>query len=342
MFRFVLPWVTILAVLSGCATGAPQQESIEPAEPIEETVVEPQSSKQVPLLPPEVADTFLEPWPSDFTRRELADSALAQTYSFLDQRQKEAGDEYLTLIFEESVDPFHHDWITEVSTLTVSAFAPYIPEGTLLVVGTNQEFFEETVSSEGYPYNASAIPPGGNVCVAYQGTSWVSLNQYFASDRFPSDKNWAACIAHELFHVVQDAQDEGPGSQTLPPGHPLYRPLWLIEGSAQFMGHAIMSYAGYYEYWGTHFTAGKSVNTLERPFLRPHESWETGGFDSYKWGSLATEYIVASKGVGALIDIWSIAGQGASFEEAFEQALDISVEDFYERFDVAMRQLAAE
>jgi hypothetical protein len=222
--------------------------------------------------------------------------------------------------------------VTEIATLTVDSFAPYIVDGTLLVVGNNQEFFEETVRAEGWPYNASAIPSGSEVCVAYRGTSWVS-NQYFTTDRFPSDKNWSACIPHELFHVAQDTQDKGPGSQTLPPGHAFYRPLWLIEGSAQFMGHALMSYSGHYEYWGTHYTVGAGIEDLERPLLKIHESWETGGYESYTMGSLATEYIVASVGVEPLMDIWTIAGRGASFEDAFQQALGVSVVDFYERFD---------
>jgi hypothetical protein len=58
-----------------------------------------------------------------------------------------------------------------------------------------------------------------------------------------------------------------------------------------------------------------------------------GSNDPYNYGSLATEYIVASVGIEPLMNIWKLAGEGASFEDAFEDALGISAQDFYAAYD---------
>jgi ABC-type phosphate/phosphonate transport system substrate-binding protein len=67
-----------------------------------------------------------------------------------------------------------------------------------------------------------------------------------------------------------------------------------------------------------------------------------GSSDPYNYGSLATEYIVASVGIEPLMTIWKLAGQGASFEDAFEEALGISVQDFYAAYDAMVETMVLE
>lgn len=104
------------------------------------------------------------------------------------------------------------------------------------------------------------------------------------------------------------------------------------------MGHAIVSYLGYQEYWGNHFSLGAGDLSRERPRLRGFESYESS-FAGYSWGQLATEYIIASVGVEPLMAIWKYAGEGASFEDAFEHAIGLSVEEFYEAFDIMKEEM---
>jgi ABC-type phosphate/phosphonate transport system substrate-binding protein len=98
------------------------------------------------------------------------------------------------------------------------------------------------------------------------------------------------------------------------------------------MGEAIVAYRGYQPYWGNHFTASASDAAAEDFILSRHEAF-VGSNDPYNYGSLATEYIVASVGIEPLMNIWKLAGEGASFEDAFEEALGISVQDFYAAYD---------
>jgi hypothetical protein len=288
---------------------------------------------------PVVSAAFETPWPSGFTRRELADTALAKTYAFLDQAEAGTGSQYLTMIYQDTVLEFHREWAEDLSFLTADAFSYVLNDDVVLVHGTNSEFFLEEMGALGRP-----VVPGfeqccgsGYVGVAYKGSAWMSFPDDFIREAIPKMDHISA-TPHELFHIVQDTLDEGPGGQVLPPGNPLYRPVWLTEGSAQFMGEAIVAYRGYQPYWGNHFTASESDAAGEDFILSRHEAY-VGSSDPYAYGSLATEYIVASVGIEPLMNIWKLAGQGASFEDAFEEALGISVQDFYATYDAMVEEM---
>lgn len=317
-------WVigALAAMLASCV-GAPSSQTPPPLLPA------PSEETSAPV----VAEAFATPWPSGFTRRELADSALAKTYEFLDQAEQGSGAGYLSFVYQDTVLEFHREWAEDLSSLTADAFSYALEDEVLLVFGTESNFFVETLEARG-----ETMMPGfdmccssGNVGVAFQGIAWMSFPSDFTRESVPSMDHISA-TPHELFHVVQDTLDEGPGGQVLPPGNPFYRPVWLVEGSAQFMGEAIVAYRGYHPYWGNHFSATATDAAAEDFILGRHEIY-VGSVDPYDYGSLATEYIIASVGVEALMNIWKIAGQGASFEDAFEEALGISVPDFYAAYD---------
>jgi hypothetical protein len=283
--------------------------------------------------PPVVSEAFATPWPTGFTRRELGDTALAKTYTFLDQAEEGAGSRYLTMIYQDTVLEFHREWAEDLSSVTADAFWYALEDEVLVVFGTTSDFFVETLEARGETLmpGFDMCCSGGNVGVAFQGIVWVSFPSDFAEETIPR-MDHISTTPHELFHIVQDSLDKGPGGQVLPPGNPFYRPVWLVEGSAQFMGKAIVAYRGYRPYWGNHFNAAATDAAAEDFILGRHEVY-VGSGDPYNYGSLATEYIIASVGVEALMNIWKIAGQGASFEDAFEEALGISVPDFYAAYD---------
>jgi len=325
-------------ILSGCAAtdsvGITEESALEEGDPSEV----PLAPGPEVTAPPEVSPAFDTPWPLEVTRRELADTALAKTYAFIEQRTPGAHEGLLTVVSQDTVVEFHRAIGTDLAELTADTFADYLDEGAFLALGTNIDFLIESLEERGRPFNPQAIPSTGTVCVAYLGTAWISWPSFFGREELPRDKNLTACVPHELFHIAQDTLDPWPASQTYPPGHELYRAFWLTEGSAQFIGHALVSYQGYHDYWGNHFTLGAGDLGQDRPRLRGYESYESG-FAGYQWGQLATEYIIASVGVEPLMDIWKYAGEGASFEDAFEQAIGLSVEEFYKAFDIMNEEM---
>ncbi len=333
--RNLTPWALAAgaAMIAGCVAAPAEPES--PTLPAESVQATPEAD-----LAPLVAAAFDTPWPSGFTRRELADTALAKTYAFLDQAEEGSGSQYLTMIYQDTVLEFHHEWAEDLSFLTADAFSYVLNDEVVLVHGTDGDFFVETLGALGRPVVpdfercCGAI---GNAGVAYQGSAWMSFPLDFITEEIPT-MNHISATPHELFHIVQDTLDQGPGGMTFSPGDPLYRPLWLTEGSAQFMGEAIVAYRGYQPYWGNHFTASASDAAEEDFILSRHEAY-VGSNDPYEYGSLATEYIIASVGVEALMNIWKLAGEGESFEDAFEEALGISVPDFYAAYDDMIKNM---
>ena len=321
----------LTALLVGCVAapeGEDQSAMTEsaPEEPTTEVMPEPEG-------PPVVSEAFATPWPTGFTRRELADSALAKTYEYLDQREQGAHESILTVVHQDNVAQFHRDFGEDLAQVTVDAFSPYVADDVLLVMGTNIDFLEETLEELGRPYQSDAFPQTGTTCVAWQGTAWISMPGVFGDNAMPGDPHLSACVPHEIFHIAQDTLDKAVyGEESQSCADEKFRPLWLVEGSAQFMGHAVVSYQGYHEYWGNHFTAGSVDLEGPRPLLSAVEPWESG-WDAYKWGGLATEYIIASVGVEPLMAIWAKAGQCVPFEQGFEEALGISLADFYTAFD---------
>lgn len=328
----ILGVLALASLLAGCVGGEPPTAPIVDETP--ESLEVPQESPE-PEPAPVVSEAFTTPWPSGFTRRELADSALAKTYEFLERREQGSGDQYLTMVFQDTVLEFHREWISDLATLAADAFSDSLDEDLLLVLGTEGAFLVETLDARG-----RELVPGFEMCcfsgdtgVAYLGTAWISSPSYFTTEGLPIAP-FVAPTPHDFFHLIQDSLDKGPASQVYPPGNPLYRPLWFTEGTAEFMGYALVSYRGYHPYWGNHFIARASDAARDDLLLSRHEEMKTPKSDDpYHYGQLATEYIVASVGVEPLMRVWELLGQGASFDDAFEEALGISVQDFYAAYD---------
>ena len=57
--------------------------------------------------------------------------------------------------------------------------------------------------------------------------------------------------------------------------------------------------------------------------------------DPYGIGQAATEYLVASIGFEKFLNIWKFTKSESSFTLGFKKATDISIEDFYSKFETA-------
>ena len=324
--------LSVMAVLglTACVAAEEPQAVEENVESVQET---PEVSQPEEPSVPQASAIFDTPWPSGFTRRELADTAISRTWEFLDNRNVGSHETILTSVHQDTVTPFHQNLSEELAKVTVDAFGSYMADNVLLITGTNSEFLEATHEAQNLVFESNAFPRGGNVCVAWKGVAWISMPTIMKTDALPGDRHLTACVPHEFFHVAQDNLDKAVyGEEASQCQGDKSRPLWLVEGSAQFIGHAVVSHQGHHEYWGNHFTAGSADLEGPRPLLQSRESWESG-WEAYAWGSLATEYIIASVGIEPLMDIWAQAGQCIPFDEAFNTALGIRVDDFYAAFD---------
>ena len=117
-------------------------------------------------------------------------------------------------------------------------------------------------------------------------------------------------------------------------------PQWLIEGSAVFVGYSFNEVEGTYTY-----QQGRDEEVLQRSYqTSPHEPLSAYDyntvvgnvqtFDPYGIGEIATEYIVASSGMNGLLDIFRNIGKGEDFKTAFQNATGVTLNDFYNNFEV--------
>jgi hypothetical protein len=325
----------IALLLQGCSSSDPTSEPA-PTQ-VEEAIVE---SKYNPKISP----AFAEPWPTNVTRQEMIETALFKSFEFMDEVKVESCPVSANVFIGESVLDEHVPLIHEISRQMNLVFCDYLREDIHIVSG-GYDFLKTTLESESLPtdkfggtcgYDISTNDDAGRAC-AYQGVAWVGkgLGTKRAGNLL-TDETAVAGVAHETFHLVQDSLDPGPQSQIPGPDHPFYRPVWFIEGGGEYFGKLIPSYLRIQDYSVVTPTnrSGSFLSVDYLSDLEGFEIWkrEAGGLENYYAGQIAHEYIVASVGLNAIMQVLVRMGEGAGFESAFESAIGLTVSDFYDKF----------
>ena len=130
------------------------------------------------------------------------------------------------------------------------------------------------------------------------------------------------CAAHEYFHALQYA---------LADGHRLV-PTWLTEGSATYVEEL---YDEDLEFRRAIAPAAAShVASIRDP-----ESANASRLN-YHLGFIAAEWLIEQAGESSLLDYYRLLASFDSWEEAFKSAFGLSIEDFYDAFEVYRAEVA--
>jgi hypothetical protein len=143
-------------------------------------------------------------------------------------------------------------------------------------------------------------------------------------------------LAHELFHHVQQELQGNqsswgttPESQVRPNG-----PVWLNEGSAEWMGYQVAAAAGVYSYSSSlagYIAQAKATDV-------PLQAFETyAGIHAtpiaYGWLFAACDLLASrAGGLPSFLDYWRRIAAGTPWRDAFQQAFGRSVDQFYAEF----------
>lgn len=324
--------LSISLLLGGCS-GQPEFQEAD-TKPSRSQTEEPNNIQVLPT-PSQKFDT---PWPTDVTGVELTDTALFATYSYFNAvRQKNCDAEYVVHLGNPILE-VHKPNIELFVKQTVEIFCENF-KNPVVVIGGNNDFVLSTVSENGYPADEYGgvcgyeVPNDANGGCAFYDIAWIGSN--WGSAENPMRIRYAI-VAHEIFHIVQYNLDPEPGAQIPGPGHPLFRPVWFIEGAGDYFGRAVASYLDLYPY-SREIPRTKDGLFLEATYLADLdllEEWQDKGSrgENYFSGQRAMEYIIASKGVEAIMDLTKQLGSGEKFEKAFEQTIGIPLPDFYQKF----------
>lgn len=278
-----------------------------------------------------VQPVFTNPWPTEgFTREDLVSTALAKTFPFFDLQAENHHANRLILEIDPMIPEENDEWISLLARGTFLTWSQDLPQGVTLVVGMSNQFLRETVAenkltmpetSPGKPCNYDY-----GACTSID-TVWVGWGSR-PPDSLREAPGEARMLAHKGFHYVQDSIDVNAAGQTPPRDFPNFRPVWFVEGAAEFYGYAMNDYLDLHPY-------GAYKPRIPFKSLSSLEEWQ-GLWDestAYFWGQVAIEYLVANTGFSGYEKIYRSLERGSSFEEAFLDGAGISLDEFYDKFD---------
>ena len=116
---------------------------------------------------------------------------------------------------------------------------------------------------------------------------------------------------------------------------PEKRPTWLFEGSAEFVGHAVLDFAGIerLDYRLTRWRESDKRSSY-LPALSTVETISQGAQMPYTVAALAVNDLASSAGIRSVASFCELRGQGTPWEEAFLRAFSVTPSEFYEQFEL--------
>ena len=255
------------------------------------------------------------PFPDEFTRAEMVEAMFKSFNEFI--KRKPNDNSYKVII-----DPKFQTDSAAITKLVKDVYSilPF-PAGyptTVTILSDDKDLIEKSVKENGF--GKEGFQESGYFCRNCAGYGWAT-----------SAKPLSSVTPHEMFHVWQKAAWKRNSDNNPDPNNPLNSPVWFDEGGADFFAEAIYSkVSGSYQVPRLRWEALKLKDYVTRDKDRSLP---------YILGRLAGEYIVASKGMDKYLEIYWHIGSGQDFPTAFENALGISLDNFYEKFDKNLKNM---
>lgn len=259
----------------------------------------------------------LSPFPDEFSRAQMVEAVLKDFNIFI--KKKSSINSYKLVI-----DPKYESDSIAITKFTNDIYAvlPFPPDypRTVVVVGNDLDLLESSIESYGGFDRTGSNQWDWRIAINAAGLGWAGVIHGDNSD-----------LPHEIFHIWQKAAYKRVNDNSPDPSNSLNPPVWFDEGGATFFGDAMYS---------------KKTNIYSSPRI----SWQPFRLEDYSTrnisaslpyflGRVACEYIVASKGLDKFLEIYWNVGNGQDFPSAFNNALGISLEKFYEKFDKNLKNM---
>ena len=166
--------------------------------------------------------------------------------------------------------------------------------------------------------------PGGGVVTPVAG----GVRAIFLAGRYFSSGVNSLILSHEYFHVLQGELSENS---------PIATPRWLVEGSAVYES---MLYSGV---WERYRPAAVVLSANNDGALRDLEQFDLADAPhAYGLGALASEWLAEQTGGNPQVKYWQLLAGSATWEEAFESAFGIAVDESYEAFEEHLEEVLSE
>jgi hypothetical protein len=256
------------------------------------------------------------PFPDEFTRVEMVEAMFKSFDEFIKRTPNVNS-------YKLIIDPGFQNDSSEITKLVKDIYAvlPFSTgyPTTVIILSNDKDLIEKSVKENGF--GKEGFQETGYHCRNCAGYGWATSSNPLTS-----------VTPHELFHVWQKSAYKSESDNNRDPNNPLNSPIWFDEGGANFFGEAVFSktskvYQGPRARWQSTYKL-KDYVTRDKDRSLP-----------YDLGHAASEYIVASKGMDKFLQIYSNVGKGQDFPVAFNNALGISLDNFYEKFDQNLKKI---
>ena len=167
--------------------------------------------------------------------------------------------------------------------------------------------------------------------------SWIIMNAFHPQYASTDPKYRTKIAAHELFHGYQNTLSSfAPG--TTEDSVPYNGPRWLAEGTAEFFSYKALDAEGTLTYEEERMASGRGFVARARGVEPPLSQMETQeGIsrvgNAYPYSLLAAELLASHAGEAALLRFYMLQHPGTTWQQAFQMAFGMTVDDFYQLFE---------
>lgn len=329
MFKKLLPIAISAFLLSGCVSSdQTNTDSVDKAVPqVQKTPAEP----QVKETPTEVkVSNPFTPWSTSFDALEVIKSALKNTDDYFGSVEPNRSYE---LVIDKSFPSSELTWIKEMLSYSNGSLSRFESDNFKVFISGSPDWSRKTLRDKNlwvgdpkskFPCNADWTNEGS--CA---DNNLVLINYFNVKPNEDWYVSRRAIPAHEIFHIFQDSLSGL--SLNMGPDDPRAIPTWLIEGSANFYGFYVVDRMGFNNY--NESRSSRSWYDYSTGPQVPLIKYNNFSSDPYTIGQLATEYLVASVGFESLMNVFNLSKTEESFSDAFKQAVGISLDEFYLKFE---------
>jgi len=286
------------------------------------------------------------PWSTNFTQKQVSDEAQKKFREWaLAQTEKSNLHKFISSPDTPRARARNFKLVDE---LDLKLFGQFFTKPTTTVLGNNEQWVVEQLNANGGKYKQCDDNSGNqglNYCLDQGGSQGYVITSDMSYQASNPGADGSSLLSHEFFHLVQRAllgTSVGIPIRSDAVGHEDSFPVWFVEGTANFVGFSISALALDGTYWEGRdmmFKYAPSTPSINRNSLEDYEIRNGPGNYSptypYIAGQLATEYLVASVGFQKTLDIWLDFKSTKSFEKSFENAIGISKDAFYSKFEKA-------
>ena len=298
-------------------------------------------------------EVFL-PWSTKFSTQVMSEKAYESFSSWVKNQSSSPVNHQIFIQSSSSgYSPTILEDLKALDDLSSRVFSQFMNKKSVTVLGIEEQWVvSQILSSDGHLRNSQGrcdefYEPGYSVCMNRDShLGLVVINDCRLPKGSVTGCN-LALLPHEYFHLVQLNLADNIEGAHWNYGEDYAKnsfPHWLVEGSANFVASAIVTFARNSKYENAR---GAILRVDSKEMAYPLVDYEIRRvkpplgekLNSYDIGHIATEYLVASVGFQKFLDIWKDYSNTRNFYTSFEKVTGRNIATFYADFESARESL---